>query len=98
MVGNIGMSVQIEENVTNANASSDSDTVPEKQATGDRRRPGRMENVSPALIPVLRQPTLTIDLNTNNDDFRLSKGIAVGVLLAVPFWALIFAGISLAVR
>jgi hypothetical protein len=43
----------------------------------------------------LRQPTDLDVSEPDRDDLRLPKGIAVGVLLAIPLWALIITGISL---
>ena len=76
--------------------------IPAKQSPApsfvERRRPGRVENVSPELIPLLRNPTVIIEQNPAEDDFRLPKGIAVGIVLAIPLWALIFLGVSLLIR
>ena len=57
----------------------------------DRRRPGRIEDVSPELIPLMRHPD---DLEPDRDDIRPMTGIVVAVLLSVPVWA----GIALFVR
>ena len=76
----------------------------------DRRRPGRAEQVHPALIPLLRQPAgagdamvATTDACTTDgdgspplasarDDLGLARGIALALLLMLPFWcAVLFA-------
>jgi hypothetical protein len=55
---------------------------------GDRRRPGRVQNVNPALIPLLRSGEIT-KIQMDEDDqepMRASRGIAIGLLLVAPFW------------
>jgi hypothetical protein len=61
----------------------------------DRRRPGRLAQASPALIPLLRKPTQFVDteLNSNTDPLAPARGILVGLLLSVPFWALVGLGV-----
>lgn len=62
--------------------------------TGERRRPGRIQRVKPALIPLLRADEIAKiatddDGATNNDDqdpLRAARGMAVGLLLVAPFW------------
>jgi len=72
----------------------------------ERRRPGRVEFINPHVIALLRNPTTgdpdtsaefsesVEDLGTSedNDNLAPAKGILTGVLLALPFWALIGAG------
>jgi len=72
----------------------------------ERRRPGRVEFINPHVIALLRNPTTgdpdtsaefsepLEDLGTSedNDNLAPAKGILAGVLLALPFWALIGAG------
>jgi hypothetical protein len=58
----------------------------------DQRRPGRPNRASPALLPLLRGeavPVGTVDPGPE-DGLALAKGIAVGLLISVPIWALIF--------
>src|SRR5450631_3717553 len=76
----------------------DTTSAPSRQVSGDRRRQGRIENISPNLIPLLRQPTVVAEPTPAGDDLRLPKGIAFGILLAIPLWAAIIVGISLALR
>lgn len=62
----------------------------------DRRRPGRMEDASPSLVPLLRNP-IAIEIPPDErpgtdyvrDELGAAKGIAVGLLLVVPFWCLV---------
>ena len=56
----------------------------------DRRRPGRVENVSPALIPILRSadPESAIEFD-EVDQAAAVRGLAFGVLLSAPIWVAI---------
>jgi hypothetical protein len=61
----------------------------------ERRRPGRLENVSPELIPILRsnrplpefpgQP----DVPDHTDDLSSARGVLVGMAISIPIWCLI---------
>jgi hypothetical protein len=61
-----------------------------------RRRPGRTDQVSPHLIPLLRSPA-TVEIaapqltaesaKSFREDLPVACGIGVGFLLAVPAWA-----------
>lgn len=70
----------------------------------DRRRPGRLKDVSPELIPLLRNPA-AIEIPSDaplapehaRDELGAAKGIVVGVLLVIPFWLLVALGIWWAV-
>ncbi len=75
----------------------------------DRRRPGRGDQVSPHLIPLLRDPATvdipaplpdTLETPASGDDLAHLKGfplsLAVSLVLGMPFWAWI-AGIVRAV-
>ena len=79
-------------------------TLPADQATGERRRPGRIEHPSRALIPLLRHPTVGFDTDADNegqqpsDEHRAPRGIVFGVLLSLPIWVLIIVGVLWAVR
>ena len=59
----------------------------------DRRRPGRVDNVSPALIPLLRGQISQEALNEldprlgNPDQLSAIKGIATAVGVSAFFWA-----------
>ena len=70
----------------------------------DRRRPGRSEDVSPPLLPLLRfKPSTTqaqalqgweetpanAAWDEDDDDLRASRGILFGVLAAGLVWAVI---------
>ena len=67
----------------------------------DRRRPGRPENVSPHLIPLLRNAASAeiapddapvVDRAQDEraqDDLGPVRGIIAGLVLAVPLWSLI---------
>jgi hypothetical protein len=61
-------------------------------------RNGRIERHSAVLVSTLRHPTVIVVTDTDYDDLRLSKGIATGILLSIPLWALIVVGIVWAVR
>lgn len=73
--------------VTEAEAASA--TQPTVDIT-DRRRPGRLENVSPVLIPILRnaEPTTEIEFD-EVDQAAAIRGLAFGVLLSAPIWVAI---------
>ena len=63
-------------------AQSNSSTRP------DRRRQGRLDKVSPALLPLLRQKGL-IDgalAQQDGDDLAGAKGIAIGALIGAALW------------
>ena len=73
--------------VTEAEAASATQTTVD--AT-DRRRPGRLENVSPVLIPILRnsEPMITIEFD-EVDQAAAVRGLAFGVMLSAPIWVVI---------
>ena len=63
-----------------------------------RRRPGRLEPVSPHLVHLLRDPAAveppaalpsTDDENVFGDGLSVARGIGVGLMLAIPAWAAI---------
>ena len=68
------------------------DEIPVVEAplqTVERRRPGRIANVNPALIPLLRgEAWLLPDREEPQvfDDARAPTGIAVSVLISGMFW------------
>ncbi|MDE2200797.1 MAG: hypothetical protein KGJ41_17440 [Rhodospirillales bacterium] len=62
----------------------------------DRRRPGRQHDVSPQLIPLVRDPTrstadapMPIAEDGESHDLDTAIGILVGTLLSIPLWALL---------
>jgi hypothetical protein len=61
-------------------------SVAEPATVVDRRRSGRLDQVNPALIPLLRGTTET---GEDVDDLGPSRGIASAMLLSVPLWAVI---------
>ncbi len=70
-----------------------------KSADADRRRPGRLDQVNPTLIPLLRgMPTLGLALNETGPVYargRLPRAasIAIIAILSALLWAVIgFAG------
>ena len=56
--------------------------------TTDRRRPGRLKNVSPALIPILRNTDPEIEFD-EIDQASAVRGLAFGLLLSAPIWVAI---------
>lgn len=70
--------------------------------SADRRRPGRARHVHPALLPLLRRPAeggdgLAGDEQTpwtnEDDELGLARGIAVALLLVLPFWCAVAAAV-----
>ncbi len=55
----------------------------------ERRRPGRLENVSPTLIPILRSPEPTEIEFDEVDQAAAARGVAFGALLSAPIWVII---------
>lgn len=66
-------------------------------APKDRRRPGRPDQVSPSLVPLLRTPSVIeaapasemADGPPLDDALAPARGIAIGLVLSVPLWAAI---------
>jgi hypothetical protein len=60
----------------------------------DRRRAGRVQQVSPTLIPLLRDSDLCVDIDLDEDSNPLgpARGVMVACLVSVPFWGLIAIG------
>ena len=56
----------------------------------DRRRPGRQDDVSAELIPILRgtEPPVEFELE-NVDQTAALRGLVAGVLFSVPIWVAI---------
>ena len=56
----------------------------------ERRRTGRIANVSPALIPLLRGSDVLPDSEEYPDNAMApARGIVFGVLISVLFWAIL---------
>jgi hypothetical protein len=67
--------------------TSASATTP--SAVMDQRMPGHLEQITPTLIPPLREPVRYVsDPDFDSDPLAPARGIAVGIALSVPFWAL----------
>jgi len=66
-------------------------------AVQDRRRPGRAEDVSSALLPLLRDPVQCVDtdLDIDTDPLAPARGVVFGLLLSVLVWALVGLGVWL---
>ena len=71
-------------------------TVSASDAVETRRRPGRLKNVSPDLVPLLRSPATAdirgpslgeADAQFREDSLAPVKGIMFAVALSVPLWA-----------
>jgi len=71
-------------------SSHDMTTVAEGGMTTDeRRRPNRVEEVSPALLPLLRE-TSVVNLRITppqDDDLNSARGVIFGFLIAAAFWS-----------
>jgi hypothetical protein len=60
-----------------------------QSAVIDQGRPGRLDRITPTLIPLLREPVRYVsDPDFDSDPLAPARGIAVGIALSVPFWAL----------
>lgn len=62
------------------------------QTVADRRRPGRVDDVSPELIPLLRKPTADTPIEFDEDEVDQTaaiRGVFFGVLISAPIWAAI---------
>jgi len=67
---------------------------PAHPSLGDRRRPGRTEYILPTLISLFRRPTDAVDADLDDDDIRAAQGLAIAVLLSLPFWLLVGIGVG----
>jgi hypothetical protein len=61
--------------------------------SGERRRPGRVAQVNPHLVALLRDPAMAEIARleaalaaTSQDQLRVAKGLAAGLGLALPLW------------
>jgi hypothetical protein len=77
------MMVQIPDQATPTDEPGDARTA------SDRRRPGRIDTVNPALLPLLRQDSLLAAAlsQRDSDDLAPVRGIALSVLCGVLLWA-----------
>ena len=59
-------------------------------AASDRRRPGRVSDVSPELIPILRgeEPPAVLEFE-DVDQTAALRGLFFGVLFSIPVWVAI---------
>lgn len=73
--------------VTELDTGSSTET---KATVTDRRRPGRMEDISPDLIPLLRsqEQNATIEFE-DVDQTAAIRGLFIGLLISAPIWAAI---------
>ena len=60
-------------------------------ASTDRRRPGRGDYSNPALVELLRAPSgiKPAEQEEVRDDLAAPKGILLGLLIVIPFWAIV---------
>ena len=77
---------------------ADHDNNPDATTLVDRRRPGRLANVSPQLIPLLRAeeraklPAPDEGLYVTDRHLDTGPGVAFGVGLGALLWAMLIAG------
>lgn len=73
----------------------------------DRRRPNRLNRVSPHLISLLRRSTAPItptpllddvDVPASGRELAMARGFGLGVVLSVPIWTLIGLAIRAVLR
>lgn len=65
--------------------------VSTEASVSDRRRPGRVNNVSPELIPLLRSQPAEPASDAppqfgDHDQLGAVRGIAIGAALSAPLW------------
>lgn len=59
-------------------------------AVSDRRRPGRLDNVSPELLPILRNAEPAVDGEFDDaDQTGPIRGLFAGILFSAPAWVAI---------
>lgn len=86
--------------------------IPARVVSADRRRPGRVKHMHPALVALLREPHRSEDASATSqitmaedqaaaatkeqlvwsstrDELGPTRGIAVALLLTLPFWCAI---------
>lgn len=72
--------------------------APAGSVVADRRRPNRIEQVNPALIPILRTGEIPPDLGETiefdePDQMAGARGILIGVAISAPLWVgIVFLG------
>jgi len=68
----------------------------------ERRRPGRVNYTQPALIELLRPPLSVASVEQAADDtadgLAPARGIALGIILAVPLWFALGVAVWLVLR
>jgi hypothetical protein len=88
-----GLSEDAEVSCMTADQTSDHRTKPER-TTQDRRRPGRVERVSPELIGLLRRkPDARASRPGDReagDDLGSARGILTAALVGVALWGAVF--------
>ena len=76
-------------------------------AVDDRRRPNRLNRVSPHLISLLRRsmapntPTLLlddVDVPPSGNELAIARGFGLGLVLSVPVWTIIGLAIRAVLR
>jgi hypothetical protein len=87
------------------NDSAITSTTNDAETMPSRRRPGRLNDVHPSLIPLLRgsvsvdagepDPVLLEDLETTADNLAPARGIMVAIALSLPVWALLIRSVYL---
>jgi hypothetical protein len=74
------------------------DTKP-AYVSSDRRRPGRRDNVSPALTPLLREESsqrLPVEsADDRSDNLRSARGIIIWVVVSAAIWLLLLLWVGL---
>jgi hypothetical protein len=75
-------------------ASAETDAVAAPSVIRDRRRLGRVQQVSATLIPLLRDPAHCVNPDTVEDTNPLApaRGVMIGSLISVFLWAFIALG------
>lgn len=80
-------------------ALAERDDAPDANTLVDRRRPGRLANVSPHLIPLLRAeeraklpPLEEVSDHPSGRSLDTGPGVALGIGLGALLWAMLIAG------
>jgi hypothetical protein len=71
------------------------------EAVYDRRRPGPRPDVHPDLLPTYRgivSDTADDDEYEDDDALNPARGVLFGLLLAVPCWGIVVAGVWWVIR
>lgn len=76
--------------IQSSDTQSRGEAAPANDPPADRRRPGRTEDVNPALLPLLRRESLLpapgVDVEQDDDDLAPARGVAVSVLIGALLW------------